>query len=73
MGGGPNERGASRKHIEDAVADSLRKLQTSYIDLYQVHVWAPDTPLSEQSSVWTRSCVAAWSVTSAAATSRRGS
>ena len=48
MGGGPNERGASRKHIEDALADSLRKLQTSYIDLYQVHVWVPDTPLTEQ-------------------------
>ena len=90
MGSGPNDRGASRKHIEDSVAASLRKLQTSYIgqllrtlhtshsrstpvarcdahqtvrpvrpasgcvwpsipaDLYQVHTWMEDTPLTEQ-------------------------
>ena len=48
MGSGPNERGGSRKHIEDSIAASLRNLQTSYIDLYQVHTWIPDTPLTEQ-------------------------
>ena len=48
MGSGPNERGGSRKHIEDSIAASLRNLQTSYIDLYQVHFWALDTPLTEQ-------------------------
>ena len=37
MGSGPNERGASRKHIEDSIAASLQKLQTGYIDLYQVN------------------------------------
>jgi len=47
MGGGPNERGLSRKHILDAVDDSLRRLQTDYIDLYQIHRWDPATPIAE--------------------------
>ena len=47
MGSGPMESGASRKHIMDAVEASLRRLDTDYIDLYQVHF--PDllTPLEE--------------------------
>jgi aryl-alcohol dehydrogenase-like predicted oxidoreductase len=44
---GPNNRGLSRKHILDAVEASLRRLQVDYIDLYQVHMWHPDTPLEE--------------------------
>ena len=32
----PNDFGLSRKHILDAVEDSLKRLQTDYIDLYQV-------------------------------------
>ena len=42
-----NDRGASRKHIQDAVASSLRRLQTSYIDLYQQHLWCGDSELEE--------------------------
>ncbi|MEW8977522.1 MAG: aldo/keto reductase [Symbiobacterium sp.] len=46
-GDGPNDRGTSRKHIMDAVDASLRRLQTDYIDLYQVHRWDPETPIEE--------------------------
>jgi aryl-alcohol dehydrogenase-like predicted oxidoreductase len=47
MGTGPNDLGLSRKHIMSAVEDSLRRLNTAYIDLYQVHMWDPGTPLEE--------------------------
>jgi aryl-alcohol dehydrogenase-like predicted oxidoreductase len=47
MGSHPNEHGLSRKHIFDAVENSLRRLQTDYIDLYQVHAPDPQTPLDE--------------------------
>jgi aryl-alcohol dehydrogenase-like predicted oxidoreductase len=47
MGPGPNDIGLSRKHILAAVDASLRRLNTSYIDLYQVHMWDPGTPLEE--------------------------
>ena len=43
----PNDKGASRKHIMDAVDSSLRRLQTPWIDLYQQHWWDATTPLSE--------------------------
>ena len=46
-GSGRNDRGLSRKHILDGVEASLRRLGTDYIDLYQVHVWDPGTPLTE--------------------------
>jgi aryl-alcohol dehydrogenase-like predicted oxidoreductase len=39
MGDGPNERGLSRIHIQRGVEDSLRRLQTDVIDLYQIHRW----------------------------------
>jgi aryl-alcohol dehydrogenase-like predicted oxidoreductase len=47
MGDGPNDVGVSRKHILSSVDASLRRLQTDYIDLYQVHCWDYATPLEE--------------------------
>ena len=47
MGGGPNDRGASRGHIMDAVAASLERLQTDHIDLYQIHGTDPVAPVEE--------------------------
>lgn len=44
---GPNDRGTSRKHIFQAVEDSLSRLQTDHIDLYQIHSWDENTPLEE--------------------------
>jgi aryl-alcohol dehydrogenase-like predicted oxidoreductase len=47
MGPGPNDRGASRGHIMDGVKRSLERLQTDYIDLYQIHANDPVTPIDE--------------------------
>jgi aryl-alcohol dehydrogenase-like predicted oxidoreductase len=44
---GANSVGLSRKHLLHAVHDSLRRLQTDYVDLLQVHAWDPLTPLEE--------------------------
>jgi len=44
---GSNGEGASRKHIVDACHDSLRRLQTDYIDLYQIHWPDHETPAEE--------------------------
>ncbi|TES92408.1 MAG: aldo/keto reductase [Anaerolineales bacterium] len=43
----PNQGGLSRVHIIQAVEDSLRRLDTDYIDLYQIHRWDYDTPIEE--------------------------
>ncbi|UVI27685.1 aldo/keto reductase [Paenibacillus spongiae] len=43
----PNGAGISRKHIMDGLDASLKRLQTDYIDLYQVHVWDHATPIEE--------------------------
>jgi aryl-alcohol dehydrogenase-like predicted oxidoreductase len=44
---GPNDRGASRLHIMNAAEASLRRLDTGYLDLYQIHVWDGETPIDE--------------------------
>jgi len=46
-GAGPNDRGASRGHMMDSIVASLARLQTDYIDLYQVHANDGVTPLEE--------------------------
>jgi aryl-alcohol dehydrogenase-like predicted oxidoreductase len=47
VGQGPNDKGLSRGHILKAVEDSLRRLNTDYIDLYQTHRPEPDVPVDE--------------------------
>ena len=47
MSGDPNDRGLSRKHIFHSVDRSLRRLDTDYIDLYQIHRWDDETPIEE--------------------------
>lgn len=47
MWDGPNGEGLSRVHIMHAVEDSLRRLGTDYIDLYQTHFYDVDTPIEE--------------------------
>jgi aryl-alcohol dehydrogenase-like predicted oxidoreductase len=44
---GEGKKGLSASYMEQAVEDSLRRLQTDYIDLYQAHRDDPDTPLEE--------------------------
>jgi 1-deoxyxylulose-5-phosphate synthase len=43
----PWQRGASRKHVLDAIDASLRRLGTDYVDLYQLHSPDPETPIDE--------------------------
>ena len=47
MGEGPNDRGSSRHHILRACEASLKRLNTDYLDLYQLHEWDGLTPLEE--------------------------
>lgn len=47
MSDGPNDSGGSRQHLMQAVDDSLRRLQTDYIDVYYIHHVDADTPLDE--------------------------
>jgi aryl-alcohol dehydrogenase-like predicted oxidoreductase len=46
-GAGPNDSGLSRRHILDSVDESLKRLRTDWIDLYQVHCFDRMTPLEE--------------------------
>ena len=47
MGEGPNDRGASRYHIVQALEASLSRLQSDHIDVYYMHRWDPTTPIEE--------------------------
>jgi len=47
MGTGPNDLGTSRRHLRVALDESLRRLGTEHIDLYQMHAWDALTPLDE--------------------------
>jgi 1-deoxyxylulose-5-phosphate synthase len=47
IGNGPNAGGLSRKHIMEAIDNSLRRLGTEYVDIYQIHRWDPKTPIAE--------------------------
>jgi aryl-alcohol dehydrogenase (NADP+) len=47
MGDDPNQRGLSRKHIRHSIEDSLRRLGTDYVDLYQIHRLDYETPIEE--------------------------
>lgn len=47
MGQGPNGRGSSRYHLMQELENSLRRLRTDYVDLYQIHTFDPHTPLEE--------------------------
>lgn len=46
-GAGPNERGSSRIHLQQELEQSLTRLKTDYVDLYQIHTFDPYTPLEE--------------------------
>src|SRR3954447_3823553 len=43
----PNGRGLSRKHIQHSIDNSLRRLRTDYVDLYQIHRFDRETPIDE--------------------------
>ena len=47
MGPAPWQQGTSRKHVMNAIDASLKRLGTDYVDLYQVHLYDPLTPVDE--------------------------
>lgn len=47
MGPGKNDRGLSAKHIKESIDNSLTRLQTDRVELYQAHRWDVETPLEE--------------------------
>jgi aryl-alcohol dehydrogenase-like predicted oxidoreductase len=47
MGAPPNDTGLSRRHLRQALEDSLRRLGVEHVDLYQMHAWDALTPIEE--------------------------
>src|SRR5215813_8154782 len=47
LGDDPNQKGLSRKHIMHAIDNSMRRLGTDYVDLYQIHRFDYETPIEE--------------------------
>jgi aryl-alcohol dehydrogenase-like predicted oxidoreductase len=47
MGDGPNDKGSSRYHLRRQIEDSLRRLQTDYVDIYHMHAFDALTPIEE--------------------------
>lgn len=47
MGDHPNAKGLSRKHIMNSIDASLKRLDTDFVDLYQIHRFDPETPIEE--------------------------
>ena len=54
MSARPWDRGASRKHVLDAIDGSLRRLRTDYVDLYQLHHFDPQTPIGRRTRLQIR-------------------
>lgn len=54
MGPGPNDQGASRRHMIEACEASLRRLQTDRIDVYYIHRWDETSPLDETMEAFDR-------------------
>lgn len=52
MGVGPNDEGVNRKYVMQAIDDSLKRLGTDYVDLYQIHAPDPTTPIDETVDVY---------------------
>jgi len=47
MSDDPNDRGLSRKHLSHSIDNSLKRLGTDYVDVFQMHRWDPNTPVEE--------------------------
>ena len=47
MSDDPNDRGLSRKHLSHSIDNSLKRLGTDYVDVFQMHRWDPITPVEE--------------------------
>ena len=52
VGPGRNDNGLSRKHVMEGINNSLRRLQTDYVDMYQAHRYDYSTPLEETMSAF---------------------